>query len=428
MDRRAVLLSGFALAGAGVTGAGLAPSTASAAPGGPPGAAPPAPPGDPDRPGDPAEPGGPTPPREWLPAPTGPRPVGTLSTRLVDHSRRDPYAPGQRWRELMVQAWYPAAPAPGPRAAYLAPKAVAHLEAGLGVPAGSLAQLRPYARTGAPPARTGCPVVLFSHGWGGGRTNATTLAEDLASHGYLVVAVDHTYDADAVEFPGGRLETSRLPAEPTAADDTLNIGVRVADLRFVADWCARWPVADVTRLGVLGHSMGGPAAADWMLRDRRVRCGVNLDGAFFGTRAPEIGLDRPFLLATADWDHDTWPVFRARHRGWGRHLVLAGSGHYSQVDPPWFVEPAGLADLWPADLFAVLFGTIAPDRSSRVARTYLRAYFDLWLRGRATELFDGPAAGFPEVEVRWRAGRPHPALRSRVAPGRRALPGATRTT
>jgi len=52
------------------------------------------------------------------------------------------------------------------------------------------------------------PVVVFTHGYTGTFTDYTFLFEDLASRGYVVAAVDHTYEATAVEFLDGRLVKS----------------------------------------------------------------------------------------------------------------------------------------------------------------------------------------------------------------------------
>ncbi|WP_446216223.1 alpha/beta hydrolase [Micromonospora sp. IBHARD004] len=61
-------------------------------------------------------------------------------------------------------------------------------------------------REGAPVRQqTGrLPVVVFSHGAHGRRAEAIIVVQELASHGYAVVTVDHTYDAFSV-FPDGRL-------------------------------------------------------------------------------------------------------------------------------------------------------------------------------------------------------------------------------
>ena len=53
--------------------------------------------------------------------------------------------------------------------------------------------------------RGGWPVVLFSPGFGVERELYAGLVEDLASHGYVVVAIDHPHDASIVEFPDGHV-------------------------------------------------------------------------------------------------------------------------------------------------------------------------------------------------------------------------------
>src|SRR5206468_3989033 len=105
---------------------------------------------------------------------------------------------------------------------------------------------RTHAHEGAPVDRDGgpFPVVCYSPGAGDPRSLGTTLCYDLASRGHVVVTLDHTYDASAVQFPGGRVERSLLPAEfDKAYPDQQHItallrktmAVRVADTRFLLD-------------------------------------------------------------------------------------------------------------------------------------------------------------------------------------------------
>ena len=61
------------------------------------------------------------------------------------------------------------------------------------------------------------------------------MVAELASRGYVVVTVDHTYEVAGVEFPGGRLEVQTLPAELRVAGQA----ARVADVRFVLDELGR---------------------------------------------------------------------------------------------------------------------------------------------------------------------------------------------
>jgi Platelet-activating factor acetylhydrolase, isoform II len=147
-----------------------------------------------------------------LPEPTGPCPVGTTSTHLTDTARPDPWAAGVSVRELMVSVWYPAAPSDGPRARYMTP-AESELQLtsrGItGVPPDALSTVRTNAVLDATPAgrQRLLPLVVLSPGFTNPRGVLTGLAEDLASHGYVVAGIDHTYESFATAFPDGRVTT-----------------------------------------------------------------------------------------------------------------------------------------------------------------------------------------------------------------------------
>jgi predicted dienelactone hydrolase len=174
--------------------------------------------------------------RLTLPRPTGPKRIGTVSLHLVDQSRPDPWVPAEKARELMVQIWYPARNVHGyPRADWVSPGVAARIN-----PPGSGFVLPvTHGHTGAPAAPGRRPVVVYSPGFGLERTGSTALVEDLASHGFVVVTIDHTHDAQFVEFPDGRIATHAIPP-PTGPDDEETLlgkvlDVRVADTRFVLD-------------------------------------------------------------------------------------------------------------------------------------------------------------------------------------------------
>ena len=71
------------------------------------------------------------------------------------------------------------------------------------------AESKTHARVGVPVKQGKHPVVLFSPGLGFSRFLNTALLEDLASQGYLVVAMDHTHESP-VEFPGGRFRVMTM--------------------------------------------------------------------------------------------------------------------------------------------------------------------------------------------------------------------------
>ncbi|OLF14870.1 hypothetical protein BU204_25050 [Actinophytocola xanthii] len=340
-----------------------------------------------------AAPAEPDPVRLALPAPTGPYPVGTAELHLTDEDRTDPWT--GRPRELMVSLWYPAAPN-GPRAHQFPQAVTAFYDRSAGVPPGTadFAGTVTHSRTGATPLPGRRPVVLYSPGGGHSRFLGTTLVEDLASRGYAVVGVDHT-PVSPVQFPD-RLE---LPRPGVDAGQVLR--ERVRDVSFVLDELTRFPTLDLTRVGMVGHSMGGFTTAEAMLTEDRVDAGANLDGSMdprFGQAAVR-GVTRPFLLMGAGLSggvphnhahSDDWARFWSASTGWRRDLYLPTGEHMS------FTDAQVLLPQLPGD-FTASIGTVDPRRGLAAQRRYLAAFFDLHLRDRPTSVFDHQL--YPEVQI-----------------------------
>ncbi|MGW4698800.1 alpha/beta hydrolase [Streptomyces sp. NPDC004285] len=70
-----------------------------------------------------------------------------------------------------------------------------------------LGTVRTHAFPDAPlaPGLRDLPLVVLSPGFTRPRATLTSIGEDLASHGYVVVAIDHTYETAATTFPDGRV-------------------------------------------------------------------------------------------------------------------------------------------------------------------------------------------------------------------------------
>jgi dienelactone hydrolase len=359
---------------------------------------------------------GPTP---YLPEPTGPYPAGTASVWLTDTSRPDPWVPGVNARELMVSLWYPAVPSDGRRARYMTP-AESELQLtsrGItGIPPDTLSTVRTNAVSDARPGGRPCslPLVVLSPGFTNSRSTLTALAEDLASHGYVVAGIDHTYESHATAFPDGRVTTC-LAREAPRRDRKEEVAAgRAADVGFVLDELTgahpAWPGAGLinpSRMAMAGHSAGGAAAIAAMLADSRIRAGIDMDGAT-AAPIPDAGLARPFLFlgtqshytpgsggavttlrdwklqrgAVITWERD-WELLT----GWKRWLVVAGAVHAS------FTDLARLADQLGLDIGADTPGA----RSLDITRAYVRAFFDLHLRGEPQALLDQPSPRYPEV-------------------------------
>ena len=358
-----------------------------------------------------------------LPEPTGPGPVGIASLWLTDTSRPDPWAPGVTARELMVSLWYPAASSDGRRAQYMTPAESELQLTSRGitdVPPDVLSKVRTNASVDATPAghQRSLPLVVLSPGFTNPRSALTALAEDLASHGYVVAGIDHTYESFATAFPDGRVTTClarEARRRGSASQEEVAAG-RAADVSFVlgeligADPAA-WPAAaliDPSRIARAGHSAGGAATIAAMLTDSRIRAGIDMDGATCAP-IPDHGLSRPFLFlgkqsnytpgsggavpaGTRDWKRlrgavSTWERDWELMTGWKRWLVVAGAVHAS------FTDLALLADQIGIDIDAGLSGA----RSLDITRAYVRAFFDQHLRGRPQSLLDQPSRHYPEV-------------------------------
>ncbi|MFH8488415.1 alpha/beta hydrolase [Streptomyces longisporoflavus] len=365
-----------------------------------------------------------------LPAPTGPHRIGTVSTRLVDTSRRDPWVKSVPYRELMISVWYPAAGgshgAPHRLAPYMAPGAAERWNAksphGIPKDAIDFAAVRTHAREGAPADTSGGrrPVLLYASGANDPRTWGTSAVEELASRGYVVVTIDHTYEAPGVQFPDGSVKDDAplLKALAETAESEMPallkkvLDVRVADSKFVLDRLGSLPnglsrVVDQKRVGMLGQSAGGIAAAQTMYEDGRVKAGLNMDGTLENNAEPKgtnllpvarHGLDRPFLLMGRQGSDRTtepsWRAFWSHTTGWKRNLTLHGSKHQTYTDLAALLPQAGVGH----EVMEKNIGTVAPARAVTAERTYATTFFDRWLRNRDNHLLDAPSAKYPEME------------------------------
>lgn len=334
-----------------------------------------------------------------LPAPSGPYPVGVSRLHLTDTSRTDPWVPAAGHRELMVSVWYPAMLPTGRPAAYLTEREAAALVASRQLPLdpADVAGVRTSARRDSPPlpAPHRLPLVVLSPGFSLPVATLTSLAQDLASRGYVVAGIDHTYESSGVELPGGRLATCVAceTAKPAQVPP-----VRAADTSFVIDqltragaWWGGWMI-DARRIGMAGHSIGGNSAAETMRTDPRVDAGVNMDGSFF-TELPPEGLNRPFLMlgepglhTPGDARDTSWDTAWQGLSGWRRWFTVTGTVHMS------FSDYAPLAKR-----FGLPLAALDGDRTDEIVRVYVAAFFDTHLRGTARPVLDGADPDYPEV-------------------------------
>ncbi|MEV5596146.1 alpha/beta hydrolase [Streptomyces sp. NPDC052496] len=351
-----------------------------------------------------------------LPAPTGPYAVGRSTLHLTDHSRRDPWVPTAEARELMVSLHYPARRGTGTPARYATVEESRHLLKAQGwegrITPEALSDTAVHGRADARPAAGAYPLLVVSPGFSAPRYSLTSLAEDLASRGYVVAVVDHAYESVGTAFPGGRILTCVACEKVYGTEDGARLAAvgRGQDVSFVLDRLTghrpAWRhshMIDKKRIGMAGHSLGGASAVSAMAHDSRIRAGVNMDGAFQDP-VPAGGLgSRPFLMLGTDNEvhrpggrDRTWDLAWSRLDGWKRWLTVAGSDHLTFSDGPVLTDQFGrpaASPTAPSDTQPPLTGR----RSAALTRAYVGAFFEQHLRHLPQPLLQGPTKDWPEV-------------------------------
>lgn len=349
-----------------------------------------------------------------LPVGTGKYSVGTIELQLTDFSRTDPVAKNtsSTGRSFMVQLFYPATNTNKyPLAPYIKPQSARINEIFNNLPTGTLSNVQTNSHAGAPiRSCDDIQVILFSPGYSVSRQFYTTYVEDLASRGYLVVALDHPYDAIVVEFPDGTL----VYADPAADMEDLTyvskvLNARVGDATFVIDGLRGNLTKSIpgvrtrlriTEIGMFGHSFGGAASAETMRINNQIRGGLNMDGTIYGD-SPNTGLGRPFALMGVP-SHNlssdtTWSSFWAKLRGWKKALVLVGAEHLAYSDYSVLISLLSLETVLTPEGVKAVIGTIDGKQANEVVRVYIRAFFDFVLGEGSDELFEEPDPQYPEI-------------------------------
>lgn len=250
------------------------------------------------------------------------------------------------------------------------------------------------------------PVLIFSHGLGGFPALYSAQLEEMASHGYIVFAIYHTYVTPITMFPDGRIVTFSLPESLDTYPATYVHRVASEDQIFVANQLQALNNDDgsmfagklnLEMLGVFGHSMGGTAAVLSCYQDSRFRACVNEDGFSDVLYQTYEGILQPFMYMQKENNRDApWISLYQSVRGPGYNLFLDGFGHLSFGDFTWGPVSSSLPGR-ETSVRLVWVGDVEGLRAIQIVRVYLLAFFDTYLKGEENVLLDGPSAEYPEV-------------------------------
>ncbi len=360
-----------------------------------------------------------------IPTPSGPYLVGTRIYEIIDNTRKELYSGKDEPRRIMIQIWYPSEADPSAEQARWMDQAEIYAPAvsqQIKMPSFfldhlALVKVPAYLDTKVADIGQKLPVILFSHGWQGFNAQNTGQALELASHGFVVVGVQHTYGAVITVFPDGTI----APNNPTALppDSTPQAEYEEKAHILVNQWAGDLGFAlsnmeernndpdsaffnklDLTRVGVYGHSTGGGAAIQFCGTDPRCKAVLGMD-PFMRPVSYEVidaGVTQPaFFMFSQRWADDVNSRNNALFNTFLPHVqnslgvvLIEGTAHYDFADLPL------LSPLAPQ---LGLKGPINGKRVVTIVNNYLLSFFEDTLNGGSDTLFTNPSP-YPEVKPR----------------------------
>jgi hypothetical protein len=355
-----------------------------------------------------------------LPVDKSPRfDVAITTAAMIDTDRVDPYANDGRARSIVISSFSPVNTCHEKQIVPYMPPATAGFQdekyGAYGLPNGTFRSLDlETCKVGvlkhSACSATSMPIVLFSGALSTSRLIYSSMLQNIAAAGYLVVSIDHPYDSDIVEYPNGTVVKGvNIKSD---ADIALALSTRVGDIAFMHKQMTNATITNLifpgqirgrgsSEIAAIGHSFGGAAVATAMLQYHSISAGLNLDGSMFG-EVLTAGLDRPFvLMGHEDKTRETDPSWEAiwpKLTGWKKEYEVKHSAHYSFSDLPLITSVLDLQDVLPEQVGEVL-GNVEGRHMTKIIATYITAFLDFVFKSGPEEPLSGSNEEFPEVLV-----------------------------
>lgn len=377
-----------------------------------------------------------------LPEATGPYTVGTTTFMLEDSDREEVITgnPDDN-RKLMVRAWYPSDDLSSnvKEMEYMHPYEAEYFAKKYGLPAFTLNHLRHvdtnvYEDLIVSGQESTFPVLLFSHGYKVPPATYASFLSEIASHGYIIFAVNYPYQSVATVFPDGNkvsfdyryesrnfenvweqiveLEENFWAAESDSAKRYIIREISnlypnaemmrqwAVDLSFVIDELEEinsqtnnrfFGKLNLDKIGAFGHSAGGGTAGQLMLTDDRVKAGINWDGAQWADMIDST-LTKPFLRIEAVYEPTKFApndlVYHHINESFHYDVKVDGFGHSNFSDIPLLIPVQAVNQA----------GDMDPIRAIELINEYSITFFDKYLRDdQGIEVTDLNQK-YPEVE------------------------------
>jgi dienelactone hydrolase len=358
-----------------------------------------------------------------LPTPTGPFSVGRTTLDWLDD------APNSK-RELLAWIWYPSEPS-ARKEAYIPAPLRTEVDRDRGVLDGkfltrdlSKVHAHSFSNPDVSRQQQSYPVVIMRGGASLEVWNYSTLAEDLASHGYIVLGFDTPYRTGIVMFPDGRV-MRRLPENNAELCEEEPLAEQSACVsKLLAAWSSDTAFAldrltqinsnpsgkfsgrlDMTHVGVFGHSFGGATALTFCHDDPRCKAGIDIDGKPFGSVIQD-GLHQPFLFILSDQIHGTDAETRqvvAEIQSIYDHLppdgrqriMIRGANHFLFSDDGALLK----SHIVMGTLRTVGLVGIDGRRQLAVTAHSVHTFFDVYLKGTTAPPPVLASPGYPEIQL-----------------------------
>lgn len=358
-----------------------------------------------------------------LPQPTGAFTVGTKDIHLELDREETITADTKDKRSLMIKVWYPSTEAGGEQDPYVDIAGRNGFAQKYGLPPSFLNYLdkvETHVYRNIQIANEPFPVLIFSHGYNSKANGYYALLSEIVSHGYVVFAINHTYESTGTTFPDGteayfdyeyaqRIESGTWEMmEPVieAFKSDLSFEERHPIVQkglttyFVKDMVERWAQdildvvnkldawnttgffkgkLDVSKVGVFGHSRGGGAAGHSLLINDRIKAGANLDGVQWGQIVDTI-FQQPFLFLSADWPENHEDLNQHAYINKSNSFFYEGmirqSAHSNFMDIPFMIPLQALSQA----------GAIDPGLAIEIASKVVTSFFDKHLKRKDIDL------------------------------------------
>lgn len=370
-----------------------------------------------------------------LPKPSGDFFIGFDYLCFTDSSRRELFDNSlEKYREITVKVWYPTDVEPSNKTPYfynsdIIIKYFAFPEIFKEITTNS-SRAVPLSQK-----EKTYPVLIFNHGWGEHFAQNTILMEELASFGYVVFSIAHHYECKFSFYPDGNtiiidmnsnrfLQIMQEQQNPEAMDllfkmsglDNIDEQKQILikqsnalptllkespkhwadDISFFIDRLEMINFnnqlfkdkLDLKKIGIFGMSMGGIAANEICMSDKRVKAGINIDGGFFSWET-DNKIQTPFMFLNSKRYLGYGKLLTSKIIHDGYALTVKNSDHYNFTD----------YSIYKIQNLSFLLGTIEGKRTIEIMNDLVLAFFDKYLKEKKNINIINKAQSYPEIEI-----------------------------